>query len=436
MGQWTEFTGPTGSSRQHGDAISCHFGLQGLQRELKEKGEPLSGKCRPMTVLYPIEGDGGGAVTHVLTLAREVRKKGIATFIVFLTDGPSVSVAGRAGLDFEIIQKRLLLDPGPIPRLARLVAHKGVNIVHTHTIRGNYYGRMASALCQEPTVDITTVHSHVADELGGGTNFGPKEWLLCKREACLWQFVDHFICVSAKIRQRLLSSGIAEAKTTVIENGVELPELSVGSAHRKSIREEFNIADTDIVVGTIGRLVPLKNHDLFLRSAKQLSQKMANMKFVVVGDGPLLQQLVDTSRALEISEVVRFTGWRDDIQRLLSAVDIYVICSVVEGFNVSVLEAMACGKPVVGTDVKGISEIVVDGETGILVPSNRVDCLTEAVLQLGRDEEKRTTMGLCGRRLVEEKYSVNKMIYDTLQVYDKSYSSFIKSASLPCGRHA
>jgi glycosyltransferase involved in cell wall biosynthesis len=393
----------------------------------KGKGNPLSGRCCPVKVLYPIEGDGGGAVTHVLTLARELRKNVIPTSIVFLTDGPSVSVAAKAGLDFELIQKKFPLDPAPIRRLARLLAKKDVNIIHTHTIRGNFYGRIAASLCQEPIVDITTVHSHVPDELGGGRQFGLKEWLLCKRESCLWRFVDHFICVSNKIRERLLSNGIPEDKVTVIENAAELPELSPGRTYRKSIREEFNIADNDIVVGTIGRLVPLKNHELFLKSAKQLSQRMPNMKFVVVGDGPLLQQLVDKSRGLGISGLVRFTGWRDDIQRLLFAFDIYVICSVVEGLNVSVLEAMACAKPVVGTNVKGISEIVMDGTTGILVPSNEVDSLTEAVLQLAMDEEKRTTMGFGGRRLIEKKYSVDKMVYDTLQVYDKSCSDFKKS---------
>jgi glycosyltransferase involved in cell wall biosynthesis len=387
---------------------------------VESEGESGVSKRRPITVLYAIEGDGGGAVTHVLTLARELGKREIRVSIVFLTDGPSVSVAAKAGLDFELLQKRFLLDPAPVPRLAKLLVRRGVNIIHTHTIRGNFYGRIAAFLCQEPIVDITTVHSHVPDELKGGTKFGVKEWLLCKRESCLWRVVNHFICVSHKIKERLLSKGIPEGKATVIENAVELPKLSSGHAYRKSIREEFNIACNDIVVGTIGRLVPLKNHQLFLKSAKQLSQRMPNMKFMVVGDGPLLQQLIDQSRGLGISGLVRFTGWRDDVQRLLCAFDIYVICSVVEGLNISVLEAMAWAKPVVGTKVKGISEIVMHGKTGILVPSNEVDSLTEAVLRLAADEEKRATMGFGGRRLIEKKYSVDKMVYDTLQVYEKS----------------
>lgn len=384
------------------------------------KESALSGKCCPIAVLYPIEGDGGGAVTHVLTLARELRRNGISTFIVFLTDGPSVLVAAKAGLDFEVVEKKFLLDPGPIPMLGRILRNRRVDVLHTHTIRGNYYGRIAALLCQKPIANITTVHSHIPDELRGRSRLGPKDWLLCKRESWLWRFVDHFICVSNKITERLLRDGVAEDMVTVIENAVELPELARTTVHRKSIRRELNVGEQDIVVGTIGRLVPLKNHEMFLRSAEQLLKKRSDIRFVVVGDGPLFQSLVDKSAELGISQHVTFTGWRNDIEQLLSAFDIYVICSVVEGLNVSVLEAMACAKPVVGTDVKGVNEIVMDGRTGILVPSNATDSLADAVLTLAADEKKRLKMGLNGRRLIEEKYSVNNMIHNTMRVYKRA----------------
>jgi glycosyltransferase involved in cell wall biosynthesis len=376
-----------------------------------------------MRILYPIEGDGGGAVTHVFTLASELTKRAIPTSVAFLTNGPSLAVANGAGLNCKSIPKKFVLDLAPVWKLTRLLNQQKIDIIHTHTIRGNYYGRIAARLCQRPIVSITTVHSHIVDELRGGTEFGPKDWLLCKREAYTWKFVRHFICVSSKIKQRLLSDHIPEHKITVIENAVELADLSFSHVYGRSIRREFHIKDDEIVVGIIGRLVPVKNHVFFLRSAKRLSKRASNVKFLVVGDGPLLESLINKTKELGIYELVRFTRWRNDIQKVLCALDIYVICSVVEGLNISVLEAMACAKPVVGTNVKGISEIVIDGKTGILVPSNCVYSLTEAMLRLANNREERTRMGLNGRRLIEKKYSVGKMIHNTLQVYDKLYSN-------------
>jgi len=375
-----------------------------------------------MKVLFPIEGDGGGAVTHVLTLAKGLRQYDISSLVVFLTEGPSVAVARNMGLHFKKVVKGCLLDPLLIGRLTVLMDWEKIDVVHTHTIRGNYYGRLAAALCKRSMVNVTTVHSHIPDELRGGASFDIKDRLLCRRESLLWPWVDYFICVSEKIRQRLLTGGIAEKKAEVIGNGVELPDPARVESYKAAIRAEFGIGDNDIVIGTVGRLVPLKNHELLLKTAREVSKKIRNVRFLVVGDGPLHQQLVDRSAKMGLSGVVTFTGWRDDIQSILSAVDIYVICSVVEGLNISVLEAMACGKPVIGTDVKGISELVVSGENGFLVPLNDVAGMAASIVELIQNPAKRGTMGLNGRRQVESKYSVKRMVYDTSMIYERLYS--------------
>lgn len=378
-----------------------------------------------MRVLYPIEGDGGGAVTHVLCLAEELTKQQITPLVAFLQAGPSVAVAKKLGLLYKLIPKKTTLDPTLAWRILRILNQKTIDILHTHTIRGNFYGRMASFLCKRSMISITTVHSHIADEIRGEREIGLKDWLLCKREIYTSRFVDHFICVSPSIKDRLLSQGIPERKISVIENGVELVDLSVSNLNRRTIRREFSIRDDEILIGTIGRLVPVKNHTLFLRAAKRLSERASNVKFLIVGNGPLLESLMNKVRELGIQERVRFTGWRNDIQKVLCALDIYVICSTVEGLNISVLEAMACAKPVVGTNVKGISEIILDNKTGLLVSLNNVDLLTDAVLRLASTPEERIKMGLKGRQLIENKYSVQKMIDITFQLYKELYSNLL-----------
>lgn len=378
-----------------------------------------------MKVLYLIEGDGGGAVTHVLTLARELIKKDIDPVIAFLLPGHSIEAAETLGLNYRLIPKKRVPDPSLPWRILRLLRREKVDILHTHTIRGNFYGRVARFLHNQPLISVTTVHSHIADELRGQMDFGLRDRLLCKREIHTSRFVDHFICVSSKLRDRLLLNHILASKITVIENGVELPDLSFSNLYNESLRREFAIGDDEVVVGIIGRLVPVKNHHLFVKAAKQISKVRANIKFLIIGDGILLNSLKRKVVELGIGERVIFTGWRDDIQKILCALDIYVICSIVEGLNISVLEAMACGKPVVGTNVKGISEIIVDNETGCLVTSNDVTALAATVMRLANNKRERVEMGLKGRWLIAEKYSVQTMIDRTLEVYKNLYSNLL-----------
>jgi len=371
-----------------------------------------------MKVLFPIEGDGGGAVTHVLMLAKTLPKEKIQTFVAFLTSGPSVQVANKLGLNGKLISKKFVLDPILIWRLTKIMSDEKIDIVHTHTIRGNFYARIASVLSQRAMMSLTSVHSFIVDELKGSTEDGLRNLLLAKRELYTSKLVDHFIPVSDKIKGRLLESGIPDSKITVIENGVEMPDLSLAHIHDKSVRKEFSIDHDEAIIGIVGRLVPLKNHSLFLEAARRVLNTNPSTKFLVVGDGVLLNSLKNKAKDLNIDKNVIFTGWRNDVQRLLCAVDIYTICSLIEGMNISVLEAMACAKPVIGTRVKGISEIVLNNETGFLVPSSNVTSLAEAMIKLINDREMSRKMGLKGRQLVEKNYSVDKMIQKIVNLYE------------------
>jgi len=208
-------------------------------------------------------------------------------------------------------------------------------------------------------------------------------------------------------------------KIKVIKNGVQFPDLHLGHVYNECIRKEFDIKDDEVIIATIGRLVPVKNHFVFLEAAKCVLDKVLNAKFFIIGDGVLFNQLKNRTRELDIEEKVIFMGWRNDIKKLLSAIDIYVICSLVEGLNISVLEAMAAAKPVIGTSVKGISEIVLHNKTGILVPLNHTESLTKAILKLIDDKRLSTRMGLKGRQLIQERYSAQEMAETTLELYEK-----------------
>ena len=372
-------------------------------------------------ILYFIEGTGGGAVTHVLNLAKYMLNGMIQPLVIFFLDGPSVKRAEDLGLNYKLIPWKFSLDPTLIWRLWKTISEEKIDIVHSHTITGNFYARIAALLCPRSLISVTTVHSLIIDELRGSPRISFKDRLRYLREKCTWGVVDHFITVSEAIKSRMLQSGIPERKITVVNNGVELPDLSWRVTYEKFVKKELNAEDGEVIISIIGRLVPVKNHRLFLNAAKSVLEKSPKAKFLVVGDGPLLHTLKEETRKLGISKAVIFTGWLHDVQKILSVTDIYVICSTVEGLNISVLEAMASGKPVVGTAVRGISDIVLDNKTGTLVPPNDVDALAKAILNLVENKELRRSMGLMGRRTVERKYSIQKMTEETVEVYSKLF---------------
>ena len=370
-----------------------------------------------MNSLYVIEGDGGGAVTHVLTLASHFEEAGINCLIAFLCDGPSVETARRLGLRFCLVEKRLPLDPGPVGKLVHIVHRNRVDVIHSHTIRGNFYGRMTALLCRIPIVSLTTVHSHIVDELRGKKSFGIWDHLLWYRERCMWPQVDHFICVSEELKERLLSNGMDEGKISVIENGVPIPDLA-GCHHRnRSVRKEFGISEGECIVTTVGRLVPVKNHIFFLRMAREISRRKKHVRFLIIGDGELLEFLQGKAREWGLVDRVIFAGWRNDISRLLCATDIYAICSFIEGLNLSILEAMAHGIPVVGTDVKGISNLIVDEVTGRLIPLDDVGAMVQSITELIESSALVRKMGSNARDRVRRRYSVEAMVNATESLY-------------------
>lgn len=372
-----------------------------------------------MKIMYLIEGTGGGAVTHVLNLAKRLPRGNVQCFVVFFLNGPSVQVAKETDLETRTVRWRFPLDFTLMWRLKREIERERIEIVHTHTITGNFYARMAALLCRRPIKLVTTVHSWLRDELEGPSAVRLRDYLRFKRELLTSGWVSQFISVSEAIKERMLVFGIPEEKIEVIENGIELPELSLTDVHNRSVREEFDIRNDEILVATIGRMVPVKNQHLFLQAAQRVLEERSGVKFLLIGDGLLLDSLKRRARDLNIEKYAIFTGWRNDIHRFLCALDILVLCSTVEGLNMSVLEAMAHAKPVIGTDVRGIRDIVRDGQTGILVPPNNVDMLAQSMLKLIENRTGAREMGLKGRQRVEREYSVQRMVSRVVSIYEK-----------------
>jgi glycosyltransferase involved in cell wall biosynthesis len=283
-------------------------------------------------------------------------------------------------------------------------------IVATHTAKAGTLGRFAAALAGVPVI-VHTFHGHVLDGYFG--RLSTSVFVLVER--LLSRLTSEFIAISPEIASDLDRQAIGRGKTEVVRLGLDLDHLAEGRPGR--LRHDLGVPADAPVVGIVGRLVPIKAHDLFLAAAKELSRTDPRIHFAVVGDGELWEQLHHDVAAAGLSDRVHFAGWREDLAEVYSDLDVVVCCSRNEGTPVSVIEACAAGRPVVGTPVGGMTDIISEGVNGLLVPSGDAEALASAIAALIADPARRQSMGVAGRRMVLERYGADRMVSELKHIY-------------------
>ena len=234
------------------------------------------------------------------------------------------------------------------------------------------------------------------------------------------RYVDKLIVVSHALKKKLLvNHNIPEEKIQTIYNAIDLQEYRPDAFNGFSgkIRNEFGIRDTEFMICAIGRMVWQKGFEFFVKALPQIVHEVPKVRCLFVGDGPLRRSLQALTHSLNVDDRVIFTGFRSDIKNFLSALDILVVPSILEGFPMITLEAMASGKPIVATRIEGITEQIMDGRDGILVPAQNHDVIAATVLQLIKDEQLRRRLGTAARTRIERSFSFENMLKETEKVY-------------------
>lgn len=233
---------------------------------------------------------------------------------------------------------------------------------------------------------------------------------------------DLILPVSQETYERLIQSGSPQAKTFLLHNPIDLEKLkeevaAVGSPKIRDII--FQLSDKPVVIYP-ANLVSRKGHRYYLKAARQVVKEFPNAKFIVTSDGPMRKKLVRMSQSMGISSNVIFTGRIEvaDLRLLVSRANIGAFPSLAETFALGALEMVAVGKPVVATPVGAIPEMVVDGVNGFLIPRRDPSALAVGILNLLRNPEKAKRMGLNGKRLIEEKFSMNTIVPKLKRLYD------------------
>ncbi|MBX3424765.1 MAG: glycosyltransferase [Pirellulales bacterium] len=356
----------------------------------------------------------GGAETLLVNLVRGLDRTRFAPEIVCLKEPGPLGELLAAELP---VHSRLLAskyDLRVLPRLIRLLRCRRADAVVTVGAGDKmFWGRIAARLAGVPVV-ASALHSTGWPDGVGRLN------------RMLTRWTDAFIGVADAHADFLVDfEGFPRAKVHCIYNGVDTARFAPRDA--TAMRASLGIAPETPVVGILAALRPEKNHELFLRGAKRILAERPAARFLVVGDGPCRAGLESLVAELEIAPSVSFLGSRSDVPELLAAIDVLALTSHNEASPVSILEALACGKPVVAARVGSVAETVVDGATGLLFPAGDESAFVVATLKLLADDQLRASLGAAGRELVESRWSLAGMIAG----YQRLIESIYESKALP-----
>jgi glycosyltransferase involved in cell wall biosynthesis len=365
----------------------------------------------------------GGPAIHVVLLTAGLDRGRFDSTLVsgseHAGEGSMLDYALSHGVQPTIIPEivgEFSLGPRELRALVRLygvMRETRPHIVHTHTAKAGFIGRLAARLARVPVV-VHTFHGHVLH----GYYSPLKTQLLRRMERGLARFTDRIIAVSEHVKRDLVTYQVAAAdKIQVISLGLELDPFLESASHRGAFRRELQLNGAERLVGIVGRIFPIKNHQLFLEAAALVARRDSAARFVIVGDGILRPELERQAQEAGITDRVIFTGWRRDLPGIYADLDVLAVTSNNEGTPVSAIEAMAAGCPVVATNVGGLPDLIREGETGYLVPSGDAPAVATAVLRVLHQPEVARYMGATARKVARERFSAQRLITDMERLY-------------------
>jgi sugar transferase (PEP-CTERM/EpsH1 system associated) len=370
-----------------------------------------SKKLRAVHVSFSL--NVGGMEKLLTEFARHLDREAFDQHFVSLERGGQVAdELESAGQKVSSLDKRPGLRPATLVRLAKLLRRLQPDIVHTHNTAAFFYAVPAARLARVPAV-VHTRH--------GQRNLATKRQNRAFR--FLSRFVDCMVCVSEDGRRLSIKEGIDPRKTRTIWNGIDLARFSYSGPTPNG---------PAIIVA---RLVPEKDVETLVRATAIVAQERPDFRLNIVGDGACKPSLEELAAQLGLSDCIRFLGEMHSIAELLARASVFILPSLTEGISLTLLEAMATGVPVVATNVGGNPEVVVDGETGLLVQPGSPALLANAMARVLSEPELARQMGVAGRRRVEEHFDVCRMLREYEALYVSCCGNGHSRSHSPAGSH-
>jgi glycosyltransferase involved in cell wall biosynthesis len=362
----------------------------------------------------------GGPAIHVSLLTAGLQDSQFASTLV-------TGVLGLDEADMSYLARDLGVEPVIIPtlqreivlfddlkvlfRLVKLMRQMRPDVVHTHTAKAGLIGRLAARIAGVPVI-VHTFHGHVFHGYFGALKTNMFIWL----ERAAARQSDVTLTISDRLRSDLIRYGIdTPQRIRVLPLGLNLKPFTEVEALRGGFRREMDFSTDTRLIGIIGRLVPIKNHRLFLMAARKVYEVLPDVRLVIVGGGECQPELEVLATELQLESAVRFIGWRQDLPAIYADLDLVVISSNNEGTPVSLIEAMSAGVPVVSTAVGGVPDLLCHGDHGLLVPPGDAEALAGAMIKaLTQIDPARVE---AARRYALDQYGIERLLHDVRSLY-------------------
>lgn len=372
-----------------------------------------------MKVLHLISGgDTGGAKTHIINLLCGLKDKVEVKLVCFI-DGPFAEDLKKNGIDVEVIEQRSRFDFSVVNKLKDLIESENYEIVHSHGARANLISYFLKKKVKAKF--ITTVHSDYL--LDFKDNFYKNIVFTNLNKFALKRF-DNYIAVSDSFKDMLVSRGFDKDKIFTIYNGIFLEDRAIKD--KESYLKEKNIAYKDkFIVGILARLDKVKDHETFLRAAREVLDKDKSVIFLIAGDGQDKEHLLSLRKELGLEDNVYFLGNETHPYDFLNAIDINVLCSLSESFPYVIMEGGSLNKATVASKVGGIPKIILDGETGRLFEKQDYKALAAHILDLKNNDDERKKLGENLYSRIIDNFTHVKMAEKHVDIYKKIFSKKI-----------
>jgi len=364
------------------------------------------------TILFLSTSSGpGGAERVINNLAASLDPRRYRAILCLFRPGWLKERSESGGIRTYILPTKGMTDWRWVVQFKRLLRQEQVDLIHAHEFDANVQGAFVAALSGIPLV--ATVH---------GKNY---YWERLRRRLA-YRWVSRrgtMVAVSDDLKQFIVEKvGIPASRVKVLYNGVDvLPQCT--SAEAVECREELGLPDDHQIVGVVGNLYPVKGHQYLIEGIPSILAKCPNTSFVFAGRGELDAELKAQVHRLGVEKNVLFLGLRQDIPRILAMIDVFVLPSLSEGLSMAILEAMISGKPVVATQVGGNPELVLNGETGALVPPRDSHALASSVVNLLADRRQAAEFAEKGKRRAEGQFSLRTMVCAYQSLYEECLNS-------------
>jgi glycosyltransferase involved in cell wall biosynthesis len=392
---------------------------------------------KPIRILFVVNGFAiGGGELKLLELVAELKRRYSGRYRMVVA---AVGQGGPLEKQFEKVADKMVVyskkhkyDVSQVWRLYRLILNERVNIVQTTLFYADVIGTLAARLAGVKNIISWEANTergkssrrkkNLKNIISWETNtqpYGTKHMTAYRLAAKGFRIS---VSVSNAIRKQVMEDRhVSPVKTRTVHYGVDVNRFHPVSG--EPFRKSLGIPMQCVVFGTIARLSEPKGHHYLIQAVPAVVRRFPNIRFVFAGDGPLRKSLESQTKALGIESYVQFLGFRTDVVELMAAFDAFVLPSLYEGLPNAVLEAMACGKPVVATAVDGTPEIVVHGETGLLVPAKDPDALAEAILRIAGNPHFRRWMGSLARRRIVLEHGLDDQVDAFHALYQELFNS-------------